>query len=252
MSFWRKFLSFLGFGKSESKPPVIEPPKKEEPIDLPDDVDSGTRDPVLDKKTKIAVIVGHTKKSKGASNYKGEDEFTFNSRIAEKIKTKMAEKYPSKTVKIFFREDGYYSSAVKKVGRSVGKWKAKISMELHFNSYKKAAYGCEVLVWEGAKKISDTVKAADVLTDNLADKFVLKERGKNKYKDGTYGDGVKILPSKSRGALNIKACNDEGVSIAMLIEPCFANIEQGESRAIFENEDDYAELLADELAKIDA
>ena len=124
-------------------------------------------------------------------------------------------------------------------------------MELHFNSFKQLAYGCEILVWEGAKDADKTIKLADEITDRMAKKFNLKERNSHKYKDGKVGDGVKILPSKERGALNIKACNDEGVVHAMLIEPCFANLESSESKAIFENEDAYAEFLAEELANID-
>ena len=242
------------FGEKDvSKSPQIEPPKVEEPIKVEEPVvvtPVEGRDPVLDKSTKIAIIVGHTKGAPGASNYKNESEFPFNSRIANKMKAHLAEKYPNKKVKIFFRPDGSYSTAVKKVGKEVGKWKAKISMELHFNSFKKEAFGCEILMWANAKYADETIKIADVMTDRLAAKFNLKERKTHKYKDGSYGDGVKILGGRERGATNIKACNDEGVRIAMLIEPCFANIENSESRAIFENEDKYAEFLADELARI--
>lgn len=203
------------------------------------------------KKTKIALIVGHTKKSQGAVNFKGETEFSFNTRIAEKIKKIFEDKYPEKELKLFFRDEGYYSTAVVAVGKAVGKWGASISMELHFNSFKQIAYGCEILVWDGAEELDKTVMLADVITDRISKKFNLKERNVYKYKDGKIGDGVKVLPSKDRGALNIKACNDAGVKYAMLIEPCFANLESSESKAIFENEDAYAEFLAEELANID-
>lgn len=208
-------------------------------------------DPVKSKAAKIAIIVGHTAKSPGAYNYKGESEFSFNSRIAEKVKNIMKEKYPSKKVRVFFREEGYYSTAVTRVGQNVGKFGAKISLELHFNSFHQVAYGCEVLIWEGAEHFLKTVKVADILTDNLADKFDLRQRHRHNFPGYSVGDGVKILASRDRGALNIKACNDNGVKHAMLIEPCFANKRTKESEAIFENEDKYAEFLADELASID-
>jgi N-acetylmuramoyl-L-alanine amidase len=236
----------------ETKPvetkPVETKPVETKPVETKP-VETKPKTPV--KKTKIALIIGHTKKSQGAVNYKGETEFSFNSRIAEKVKKIFEIKYPTKELKLFFRDEGYYSTAVVAVGKAVGKWGAKISMELHFNSFKQLAYGCEILVWEGAKDADKTIKLADEITDRMAKKFNLKERNSHKYKDGKVGDGVKILPSKERGALNIKACNDEGVVHAMLIEPCFANLESSESKAIFENEDAYAEFLAEELANID-
>jgi N-acetylmuramoyl-L-alanine amidase len=237
----------------EAKPveakPVEAKPVEAKPVEAKP-VEAKPSNSIIDKETKIAIIVGHTPKSQGAVNYKGETEFVFNSRIAEKIKQIMLKKYPKKKVQIFFREEGYYSTAVVNVAKNVGKWKARVSLELHFNSFKDIAYGCEILVWEGAKNIENTIKIADIITDDLSKKFKLRERGTYKYSDGKVGDGVQVLASKARGALNIKACNDEGVVHAMLIEPCFANKETSESKAIFENEDEYAEFLADSLAKI--
>lgn len=224
--------------------PKSEEVKKEEPTIVEQ------KDPVLDKPTKIAIVVGHSEKSQGAVNYKGETEFSFNSRIAEKIKEHISEKYPKKKVKIFYRPAGSYTVAVKQVGKDVGKWSAKISMELHFNSFKKEAYGCEILMWGNSEYAKETISVSDKITDNLSKEFNLKERYFHKYSDGSFGDGVKILGGREKGATNIKACNDAGVKIAMLIEPCFANIEHGESKAIFENEDKYAEFLADELSHI--
>jgi N-acetylmuramoyl-L-alanine amidase len=207
-------------------------------------------DPAYEKPTKIAIIVGHTAKSQGAVNYLGESEFNFNSRVAKKMKEHINKKYPKKNIKIFFREEGNYSAAVSKVGKDVGKFGASISMELHFNSFKQVAYGCEILVWEGAKDFKKTVKISDEITDKMSLKFKLKQRHKHNFPGITVGDGVKILATGDRGALNIKTCNDNGVTHAMLIEPCFANIESAESKSIFENEDKYVEFLAEELSKI--
>lgn len=253
MNFFSKLLNlFLSFFKKNKTPELVQDiPAQIPEIIVEEEKKVDLLDPIARKATKIALIIGHTNKSQGAVNYKGESEFVFNSRIADKVKKIMKEKYPNKSVKLFFREEGYYSTAVTKVGEEIGKWKAKISLELHFNSLDKVAYGCEILIWDGSEFFDDNLKIADKITDNLSKKFNLRQRNKHQYKDLTHGDGVKILKSKERGALNIKACNDNGVKIAMLIEPCFANVETNESKAIFDNEDSYAEFLADELARID-
>lgn len=245
---WVKGVLGLKKQKNPTKIPQIEVPNdtQSEPQKIPE------LDPVLEKKTKIAIIVGHTAKRPGAINYKKESEFSFNSRIAEKVKNIMKEKYPNKNVKIFYRPEGYYSAAVRQVGKEVGKWKALISLELHFNSFKKEAYGCEILMLSDSKNAEKTARIADKITDDLASEFNLSERRFYKFKDGTIGDGVKPLLSKDRGALNLKYVEEYGVKHAMLIEPCFANTKQHESIAIFENEDKYANFLADQLAKIDA
>lgn len=224
------------------KPAEVKKPVSEKPMPV---------DPVTAKPCKIAVIVGHTPKDPGAVNYKNEGEFVFNSRIAKKIESIMKKKYPKKQVKIFLRNDGDFSKTVSQVAKQVGEFKAKVSLELHFNAVKQIAYGCEMLIWEGADKFEDTLKIADDITDRLALEFGLKERQSYKYKNGKYSDGVKVIARGDRGSWNIRACNQQGVVHALLIEPCFANNETAESRSIFENEDKYAEFLADELAKID-
>lgn len=254
---WKWIKSFFGFESEEKTLPdqssiLSEESKIEHKVE-PEVEQKIEKDPVLDKKTKIALIVGHNSKRQGAVNYKQESEFSFNSRIAKKVKEIMNEKYPNKTVKIFKRPEGYYSASIRQVGKNVGKWRAKISLELHFNASKTEAYGCEILVIEQSDNLEEKIKIADKITDDLAKEFGLKERHTYKYKDGlSYGDGVKILKPRDRGALNLKYAEEYGVKHSMLIEPCFANIETEESRAIFENEDKYAEFLADQLAKIDA
>jgi N-acetylmuramoyl-L-alanine amidase len=202
------------------------------------------------KATKIAIIVGHSPKRPGAKNYLKETEYSFNCRIAEKMKEYLAQAYPEKKVKIFYRPEGYYLPSIKQVAEDVGKWKAKVSLELHFNSFKTKAYGCETLIWADSENVEETAKYADALTDELAKKFNLSERSQYEFKNGMIGDGVKALSGKDRGRKNLQYVEEQGVKVAMLVEPCYANIEQRESKAIFENEDDYALVLADELAKI--
>ena len=180
---------------------------------------------------RISIIVGHTKESQGAINYKGESEYAFNSRIAEKVAKHIKRINSEVEVRIFFR-DGIGRSGVANL---VKEWKADISIELHFNSFKEKAYGIEILVLH---KDIVSMMAADAITDELADKFQLRER---------CHDGVRLLNDGERGYYNLKLL--QSIPLVMLIEPCFANIETSESRAIFEDEDKYAVILGNELIK---
>ena len=180
---------------------------------------------------KLAIIVGHTQRSQGATNYLGESEYTFNSRIAKMMTEYIYGKYDIKNirVKVFYRDV---------IGRSgvaalVKDWRADLSMELHFNSFKKKAYGCEILT---LAHDTDSIEVADKITDEIAEKFCLRER---------HDDGVKELSDGDRGYYNLKLL--ESLPLVMLIEPCFANMKTAESIAIFEDERKYAIVLADQL-----
>jgi N-acetylmuramoyl-L-alanine amidase len=219
-------------------PIVLEPTKPTEPIE--------PNKPIV----KIALIVGHTPKAAGAINYKGEREFTFNSRIAALVEAQIRQQTTLVEVKTFFRDEGSFAPAVAKVGKAVGDWGAKASLELHFNSFDQPAFGCEVLVWQGAKQLAQTVAFADAMTNRFSQQFGIKQRGQYVDESGKRFDGVRVLTTQDRGALNLKACCDQGVALVLLIEPCFANIETAESRAVFENELRYAQFIAQELIEL--
>lgn len=178
---------------------------------------------------RISLIVGHTEKSPGATNYKEESEYSFNSRVANKIAKHIQNITDQAHTKVFYR-DGIGRSGVAKL---VTEWRADISLELHFNSFRKVAYGCEILVLdENLIKNSLSFDVADDITDRLAEKFMLKERGT---------DGVNPIDDGDRGYYNLKLL--QSIPINMLIEPCFANIKTAESSAIFEDEDKYAAIV---------
>lgn len=178
---------------------------------------------------RISLIVGHTQKNHGASNYLGQTEYHWNSMIAAKVTNYIRDKTSMAEVKIFFRDRiGRFG-----VAQVITNWKADLSLELHFNSFKTKAYGCEILTLKGD---AESLRIADHLSDELSLMFSLKQRD---------GDGVRELIDGDLGYYNLKIL--ESIPIAMLVEPCFANIKTAESAAIFEDPDKYAELLADEL-----
>lgn len=180
--------------------------------------------------------MGHNLTEQGAVNYKGETEYVFNSRIAQMMKNLFLLD-TGIDVRIFYR-DGMNRKVVAEL---VGDYAPDCSLELHFNSFKTRAYGCEILV---LKEDVDSIFAADKITDDLAESFSLRERGR--YIET---DGVKLLDREARGSSNLRWVKEEGVPIVMLIEPCFANIRTKESEAIFENEEKYAITLVSSLIK---
>lgn len=195
---------------------------------------------------KIAIIVGHTQSSQGATSYNGRREWEWNKKVMEELLIYMSKKYPLFKVKAFFRPNSFYRAAVEEVGRRVGEFGAEISLELHFNSIGHTinAYGCEVLINEDARLFDANYYAADILSDVLAGEFSLRERGK---------DGVVILKEKERGYYNIKYPLDYGTGIALLVEPMFAGTKTHESEQFFDTEVGivrYAHVLGDYLGKM--
>jgi hypothetical protein len=210
-------------GVRSAEPTVIEPNKKQE-------------------KVKIALIVGHSKSAQGAVNYLCETEFSFNSRIAAMVEKMFSESESNFELRAFFRPGGAHGPAVSKVGKAVGEWGAKASLELHFNSFEKKASGCEILMIsqdDGDEDCDEFVCAKDFL-GCFSDQFLIKNRG------------VKLLKKGDSGFLNLKSCKDNGVKMAFLFEPCFGNFKTKESQAVFENEEKYAQFLCDQISELGA
>jgi len=181
------------------------------------------------EKKRIALIVGHTAKRPGATNYLGESEYAFNSRIARDMEV-MIEAVSEDCVSRIFYRDGVGRSGV---ADKVIEWKADLSIELHFNSFAQKAKGCEILVLSDDRK---SIDIADQITTKLSEEFGIVERHIN---------GVKRLIDGNRGYYNLKLL--QTIPINILIEPCFANMKTKESQAIFENENRYVDVLAKEL-----
>jgi N-acetylmuramoyl-L-alanine amidase len=201
----------------EEKPIIIETP-------IPDLSAEGYIRPI------IGIVVGHNKKRQGATNYLGESEFVFNSRIAKKLQMKLDELNIRSAV--IFRPSsggyGYECSSVAKQLRGMG---ASHALCLHFNS-TKGAMGCEVLIANTHTKEDD--EFADKVTDMLNEEYGFVERR---------DDGVFTVSSRHNGAGMLNAINRKGI-VSALIEPCFADERTKESKLIFESEDKYVVVLA--------
>jgi hypothetical protein len=111
-----------------------------------------------------------------------------------------------------------------------------IVLELHFNSCKKIAHGCEILIHEKTdnQSFKHCYLLADIISDNINDAFLIKQRHDN---------GVKYVKENDRGAYNLKTLHNEDIKVACLVEPCFANYATAEAKAIIQNPKKYAKVL---------
>lgn len=180
----------------------------------------------------VAIIVGHNKSAQGATNYLGESEYAFNSRIARKVCERLAGLGVNAAV--IFRPTGGYSYQCSEVAKQVKMLKSTFAIELHFNDASASAKGCEVLIRETASPSDNHF--ADHLTDLLDSRLGINQRG---------DDGVKTIYSGHNGYGMLEALGKVG-AISCIVEPCFAK-NRAQSKAVFENEDAYVSTLVTAL-----
>lgn len=178
---------------------------------------------------KVALIIGHNSRSKGAYSSIIGSEYNYWKNIAEEIKYKI----PG-LVDVYEREASTnYVVEMNKVLRELNSKDYKFCLELHYNSaLSKQANGCECLVfWKNEK----AKKLAKDFMEKLKDKFgsrirtkenTLKvkkkdEKGKDveeKKKEVTQGL-ILVQDSNTRGAYGI--CKSKDTYI--LAEPFFGS-----------------------------
>ena len=154
---------------------------------------------------KIALIIGHNKRSKGAYSTIIGSEYDYWKRIAEKVKTEIPalvdvyERKPNKT----------YIPEMNEVLKDLNKNSYKFCIELHFNSAaSEQANGCESLVYYKNNKAKELATNFMARLQNL---FNSKIRGNHGI--------IEIKDSKTRGGYGI--CNSKDTYI--LLEPFFGS-----------------------------
>ena len=180
---------------------------------------------------KVALIIGHNKRSKGAYSTILGSEYDYWKRTVEKIKGKIPE-----LVDIYERKPNkFYTQEMNEVLKELNKNDYKFCMELHFNAAaSEQANGCECLVYYGNNKAEDL--ATDFMA-RLQNKFgskirtkenVIKVTIKEKRIDGkelttekkeTTRGLILIQDSKTRGGYGI--CKSKDTYI--LVEPFFGS-----------------------------
>lgn len=158
---------------------------------------------------KVALIIGHNVRSKGAFSTIVGSEFSYWKNIAEKVKGEIPE-----LVDIYERKPSTnYVVEMNEVLKELNKNDYKFCLELHFNSSLSLnAKGCECLVYyknDKAKKL-----AIDLMA-----------RLQNDFKSTIRGNRglIEVQDSNTRGGYGI--CNSKDTYI--LIEPFFgSNIDE--------------------------
>ena len=158
---------------------------------------------------KVALIIGHNARSKGAFSMIVGSEFSYWKNIVEKVKGEIPE-----LVDIYERKPSTnYVTEMNEVLKELNKNDYKFCLELHFNAAANGqANGCECLVYhknEQAKKL-----AIDLMA-RLQSKFKSTIRGNKGL--------IEVQDSNTRGGYGI--CNSKDTYI--LIEPFFgSNIDE--------------------------
>jgi len=198
---------------------------------------------------KIALIIGHNKRSKGAYSTIVGSEYDYWKRIAEKIKTEIP-----LMVDVYERKPNqYYTREMFEVLEELNKNDYKFCMELHFNAAaSEQANGCECLVYFGNNKAK--ALATDFMA-RLQNKFGSKIRTKEnvikvtmheKRIDGktweeerkeTTRGLILVQDSKTRGGYGI--CKSKDTYI--LVEPFFGT--NNEEALKFSVEKDVVDLF---------
>ncbi|PHI06013.1 N-acetylmuramoyl-L-alanine amidase [Fusobacterium polymorphum] len=198
---------------------------------------------------KVALVIGHNKRSKGAYSTIVGSEYDYWKRITEKIKTEIP-----LMVDIYERKPNqYYTREMFEVLEELNKNDYKFCMELHFNAAaSEQANGCECLVYFGNNKAK--ALATDFMA-RLQNKFGSKIRTKEnvikvtmheKRIDGktweeerkeTTRGLILVQDSKTRGGYGI--CKSKDTYI--LVEPFFGT--NNEEALKFSVEKDVVDLF---------
>lgn len=154
---------------------------------------------------KVALIIGHNKRSKGAYSQIVGSEYDYWKGIAEKIKTEI----PA-LVDVYERKPNkFYVPEMNEVLEELNKNDYKSCIELHFNSSTNSqANGCECLVYYKNNKAKELATNFMARLQNI---FGSKIRGNHGI--------IEIQDSKTRGGYGI--CNSKDTYI--LIEPFFGS-----------------------------
>lgn len=154
---------------------------------------------------KVALIIGHNDRSRGAYSPILFSEFKYWKKIAEKIKGEIPE-----IIDVYERKPNKaYVPEMNEVLKELNKNDYNFCLELHFNSsLNRNANGCECLVYHKNKKAKEL--ATDFMA-RLQNVFGSKIRGNHGI--------IEIQDSKVRGGYGI--CNSKDTYI--LVEPFFGS-----------------------------
>lgn len=176
-------------------------------------------------------LVGHTQKSSGALTYSNVPEWIFNYSVLLSLEEIHRDRRQNVKFDAVFKTRIDWSATEKELAAEPH---YDASIELHFNSFAKEAFGCECLALAMHK---DSISFAQHVADKIWTKHKIKKR---------HGDGVLDIYPASRGHQNLTIVNKYATA-AIIVEPCFANFPTKEAKEIIDNPKEYAHTLYDAM-----
>lgn len=182
-----------------------------------------------DIKPRLAIVVGHTLNSPGATMKHPEylNEYFYNTAVSEKI-LEFSKEYNIEC-RVFFR-DGV---GIRGAYRDVKQWAPHTSIELHFNAFNSKVRGTETLFYDDRDfEGVDERYLAQIVQERVCEVFA---------RVGRQNRGIKKVGPKSRGGTNLSQLFD---TPSILIEPFFGDNVEDAALAVRQI-DAYAKCLVD-------
>jgi len=118
---------------------------------------------------KVAVVIGHSKQSQGATNAVfGASEFEFNERLAHDITFNFSEHNMADEIVVVYRTD--YAELPQKINNL----NVDLVVSLHANAYNTITSGCETLYYHASNKGKAIAK---IFQERLSGLMKTKDRG---------------------------------------------------------------------------
>ena len=157
---------------------------------------------------RVAVVIGHSETSKGASNASfGANEFDFNRKLAHDIEHNFSEYNMIDGIVIVYRENGYVA-----LPREINALGVDLIVSLHCNAFNTEASGCEMLYYHKSKKGKEIAR---IFQNKLVQNLDNKDRG------------IKSKTSEDRGGYLLKNTK----APAIICEPFFIDNDEDYLRA---------------------
>lgn len=163
---------------------------------------------------RVALVVGHTAKSQGASNPNGVTEWAFNVVLATAIRMALGDSYDCR---VFHRPTGAYKTAMAKLCKEINTWGPAIVVSLHANASPEGAHfdGAEALHYPGSAKGE---AFATRLSRDVAGAIGVRDRGARAQSVSWAGEPLYIMQSTKAPAVILETHfidNDSDHNLAM-------------------------------------
>jgi len=158
---------------------------------------------------RVAVVIGHSKKDKGAANSSyGANEFEFNQKLAHDIEHNFSEYNLSDEIVVVYRETTYQDLPIQ-----INALNPDLVVSLHCNAFNTEANGCEMLYYHTSEKGKEVAR---IFQNHLVQRLDNKDRG------------IKPKRSEDRGGYLLRYTK----AVCIICEPFFIDNDDEYLRAV--------------------